>query len=432
MNEQNQRKFFNFLVLKALVKQLRYSYGSPAYRKKVESDNLKKTMEIAYNIPFYKKRFDEAGVKPEDIKTAEDLRKLPLLTKKEFRLWMDEERQKEENRFCMKSYTSGSTGLPMTILFSPREYATDIANIVRAWKVAGYNAFTGKTLTRISDHSESIGYKTLVQRLGILRREYVKQFAPEEEVIRTINTYKPTLLQMNKSELMRIAVYSKRQGVEVYKPKFYMPLGENIDDLALKTLTEVYGDGLISCYGCAEMGTVCERIPGRTDFLIFGDIAAINIYDDHNQLANEGRIILTTLYRDRFPLINYEVGDRGILDRTEDRAYLVKIWGRQDDVLKFRNGKTTAYTSLWPIVARCEDILQVRFIQKSYERIVVQIVQSPVSRRPHAEIESFLNEELQKKCWDKVCFEFDWMDVIPPDPNGKIRMIVNQMEENKA
>lgn len=430
MKEKYERKIFNLLVLKALMKQLRYSYGSCAYRKKIERNNLKRTMEIAYSIPFYKKRFDEAGVKPEDIKTTEDLQKLPLLTKKDFRMWMDEERQKKENRFCMKSYTSGSTGLPMTILFSPEEYAVDIANIVRAWKVAGYNSFTGKTLTRISDHSESIGYKTLIQRFGILRREYVKQFAPEEEVIHTINTYRPTLLQMNKSELMRIAVYSKSHGVKVYKPQFYMPLGENVDDLALKTLTEVYGSGLISCYGCAEMGTVCERIPGRTDFLVFGDIAAVNIYNDKNELANEGRIILTTLYRNRFPLINYDVGDRGVLARTEEgRTYLVKIWGRQDDVLKFRSGKTVAYTSLWPIVARCEDILQVRFIQKSYERVVIQIVQNSTSNRPHAEIEKFLNTELQKKCCDQVFFEFNWMDVIPPDPNGKIRMVVNQMEE---
>jgi len=424
-----QRKLFNLYTMWDVIRLTYHSKCSPKKMEKIHQKNLKKMVHNAYKIPFYKERFDKAGVKPEDIKTDADLLKLPLLTKHEFRMWMTEEVKKTENENCMKSHTSGSTGVPMTILFTPREYATDVANIIRAWFVSGYNAFTGKTLTRISDHSESIGYKTLIQRMGILRREYVKQFDPEEDIIEIINTYKPNLLQMNKSELMRLAVYSKNNDVKINKPDFYMPLGENVDDISLKTLEEIYGEGLISCYGCAEMGTVCTRIPGRSDFLIYDDMFTVNMYDDNDNLTNEGRIVLTTLYRDKFPLINYDVGDRGIFENIDGRNYLVKIQGRQDDVLRFRNGGKTAYTSLWPVVAQCEDILQIRFIQESYDDVTLQIVQCGDSEKSHKEIEEFLTPKLQQKCADEIRFAYEWLNVIPPDPNGKIRMIVSKIKE---
>ncbi len=49
-------------------------------------ESLRKLVEHVYNkVPFYKKKFDEAGVRPEDIKTLEDIRKLPFTTKYELR-----------------------------------------------------------------------------------------------------------------------------------------------------------------------------------------------------------------------------------------------------------------------------------------------------------------------------------------------------------
>ena len=48
MDYKIQRKFFNFFVLEALVKQLRYAYAGDEYRKKVRDKNLKRCMENAY------------------------------------------------------------------------------------------------------------------------------------------------------------------------------------------------------------------------------------------------------------------------------------------------------------------------------------------------------------------------------------------------
>ena len=54
--------------------------------KKLQLERLKKVVKYAYdNVDFYKKLYDEAGVKPEDIKTLDDIQKLPFITKDDLR-----------------------------------------------------------------------------------------------------------------------------------------------------------------------------------------------------------------------------------------------------------------------------------------------------------------------------------------------------------
>ena len=55
-------------------------------KEKVQLERLQKTVKLAYeNVEFYKKRFDEIGLKPEDIKTLEDIEKIPFTTKSDLR-----------------------------------------------------------------------------------------------------------------------------------------------------------------------------------------------------------------------------------------------------------------------------------------------------------------------------------------------------------
>ena len=55
-------------------------------KEKIQLERLKKTVKLAYeNIEFYKKRFDEIGLKPEDIKTLKDIEKIPFTTKSDLR-----------------------------------------------------------------------------------------------------------------------------------------------------------------------------------------------------------------------------------------------------------------------------------------------------------------------------------------------------------
>ena len=85
---------------------------------KLQNERVQALARRAYEIPFYKERFDRAGVSPEDIRTGDDLTKLPVLTKDELRTWMGGLKDQPQYKDWICDTTSGSTGKPVSVLFS--------------------------------------------------------------------------------------------------------------------------------------------------------------------------------------------------------------------------------------------------------------------------------------------------------------------------
>ena len=75
--------------------------NSKNYKRILEKQNkgVHELMTAAYEIPFYRARFEESGTTPDDYHCAEDLYKFPLLTKDQLRDWMDEEAQKDPEEY---------------------------------------------------------------------------------------------------------------------------------------------------------------------------------------------------------------------------------------------------------------------------------------------------------------------------------------------
>lgn len=90
---------------------------------RTQNRRVHELMKAAYEIPFYRARFEQTGTTPDDYHCAEDLYKFPLLTKDQLRDWMDEEAEKypEKYKNWHVSPTSGSTGRPLRVLISPME-----------------------------------------------------------------------------------------------------------------------------------------------------------------------------------------------------------------------------------------------------------------------------------------------------------------------
>lgn len=426
MFDKLQKKMTNVMLFAALMKLDKKIGTDLKAEKRKQNRNIQKLMRKAYKIPFYRERFEKAGVKPSDIKTSEDLAKLPLLTKDELRIWMKEEAAKPEHKEWYADTTSGSSGIPLTILLSPREKAYMMANWFRVLMKAGYNPVFGKTMSRVNAHDEQHGdYDTFLQRFGILRRRYVNQYAPEKEVIRRINAYKPDMLYLNKTELMRIALYCRNHHCKVWKPKFYAPVGEKTDDVARELFIKVFGPQLVDSYGSAETGACMLRVPGSNEYVIHNDSFVVNLYDDENRLADEGKVVITPLFKTDVPLINYVIGDRAVSRTEEGIRFITRIEGRMNDFFKYESGEVTTFFEITPVIAHNKDILQIRFIQKDYEHIHIQIVQDTAnSSRTKAEIEERLTAQFLQVMKHPFEFEYEWMDCIPPDKNGKLRMIV--------
>lgn len=425
-----ERKYVNLVLAINLLRLQKGKKVEPAREKRANDRRVRKLMQAAYEIPFYRKRFDQIGLKPSDFQTAEDLYKFPVLTKDDLRRWMDEEEGKEQYKYYFHDTTSGSSGTPTRVYYSPREKAWNMANWIRVLIRGGYNPFTGLTASRQSRHSVTGTQKNFLQNFGILRRVLINQYAPEPEVIEQINSLKPDLLYMNKTELMRVALYASKHNVYVHHPKFMVPTGEMIDENSRKLFLQVFGPGLIDAYGCAELGSIMTKYPGMDYWRIQGDLFAVNVYDDEGKPADEGSVCITPLYKTDFPLINYMIGDKVRMGRVNGIRVMKGVLGRSNDFISHANGDLTTFFMIAPIIANNENIVQARLIEKSYDLLIVQAVAvDGLTEDDIKAVEEDVASQLNKALKQPMEIRFEWLDVIQPDENGKLRLIVNEMKQ---
>ena len=99
-----------------------------------------------------------------------------------------------------------------------------------------------------------------------------------------------------------------------------------------------------------------------------------------------------------------------------------------NDYFYYENGEVTSFFEVTPVIAHCSDILQIRFIEETYDLIHVQIVRDEKAKMSREEIEEYVSVNLNKIFKKPFKFEFEWLDAIPPDPNGKLRMIVSKVK----
>ena len=425
-----ERKFINLLLGINLFRLQRDKGFNLPKEKRAAERHLRKLMKAAYDIPFYRKRFDQVGLKPSDFRTTEDLYKFPVLTKADLRHWMDEEEGKEKYKYYFCDNTSGSSGTPTRVYYSPMEKAWNMANWVRVLMRAGYDPFTGLTASRLFRLSVSETKTNILQKFGLLRREFINQYAPEPDVIKQINDLKPDLLYMNKTELMRVALYASKHNIPVHHPKFTVPTGEMIDDSSRNLFLHVFGEGLIDAIGCAEVGSVMTKYPGKDYWRIQGDIFAVNVYDDAGAAAEEGNLCITPLYKTDFPLINYMVGDRVRMGKLGNGAkVMTSILGRSNDFISHEDGTVTTFFMVTPIFAENPDIVQARLIEKSYDELIIQAVAADgLTEEDKKGVENTVISQMNDTLKQPMNIKFEWMDVIPPDENGKLRLIVNEMK----
>ena len=276
--------------------------------KKVKEDQNKrihKLMKRAYEIPFYRKKFEESGTTPDDYHTSEDMVKFPTMSKPELRLWMQQEWENhpELHDELNVHSTSGSSGVPLKVLYTQKEQGCSDANWIRVLMAAGYHPLRGKMYSFQTSHRDPSDKSrdSFIQSLGLMRRKVVSEdYCVGDgiaDTIRDINEYDPDMICFRRNCLVRIVAYAESHNMPIKKPKLYCPISEMVDDVTRNLLKKTLGDGLIDAYGLSEMGSSIYQLPGNDFYYVANDIAVANVYNEQNELADDGRIVITSLYK---------------------------------------------------------------------------------------------------------------------------------------
>ena len=432
-----QKKLKNVYVIWYLLTLRRSLEGDSEKIKADQNRRIYKLMKRAYRIPIYRKKFEQSGTTPSDYHSAEDLVKFPTLTKPELREWMQKEwdSHPEKQKDFSIITTSGSTGIPLKVLYTQKERACSDANWIRVLVSAGYRPLKGRMYSFMGNHSTERPHDrdSIIQIFRLMQRKVVSEDNAVGDglgdLIRDINEYKPDLLCLRRNVLIRLIQYAEEHGIRLHKPELYVPIGETVDAVSRRTLARGLGDGLIDTYGLNELGSFIYGFPGKPYRVVANDIAVANVYNDRNELAEDGRIIVTSLYKRTYPVINYETNDLGKSFIKDGIRFFTDITGRANDFVKHENGPDSSGFDLILIANKVAGISQFRFVEESYHDLLVELVADPFSKTvSKEEVEKDLISRISERFGDEFSIRIEWLDELPPDETGKLRCFICRAE----
>lgn len=315
--------------------------------EEIQLERLKHMVEKAYNnVPFYKQKLDEAGVKPSDIQTLKDVAKLPFTTKNDMREQYPYGLFAEPMKNIVRIHaSSGTTGKPVVAGYTK----SDLAN----WSNAIARIVTAAGVTDEDIAQVSFGYGLFTGGFGL--HYGLEKVGATLVPMSSGNTQKQIMLMQDFGTTALIATPSYAmyiseviEEMEIPKSNFKLKYGlfgaEGMSEEMRRTLEKRFGAKVTTNYGLTEVcgpgvSGECEYQNGQH---INEDMFLIEIIDPKTEevlpYGEKGEVIITTLTKEAMPVLRYRTRDISYLipepcqcGRTTYR--LAPIQGRTDDML---------------------------------------------------------------------------------------------------
>jgi len=431
-----------YYYLKSVLKRV---YWPKEELRHYQNEKLREILEYAYeNVPFYHRKFKEAGVKPSHIKTIDDLKKLPIVRKDEIRRSMNQIVSKKHKLSKLKILrTSGSTGEPLYFYISGQEDEYRKARHLRANIVCGQRL---RDKHVIITHPLYFSQTTRLQRfLGLYAPIPVSVFDDVDTQISVIERLKPDILDGYASSLLLLAKRIDEKGLETIKPRFLISGADLIDAYSRKYVEEVFDAPFYDQYGCAELERLAWQCEEREGYHIDADSIIMEFVDDDGEeVASEetGEIVCTSLFNRAMPFIRYAVGDIGKASGEDvcscGRTFpLMKIIeGRKDSIVVLPGGRAMssfAFIAGMYQLSFYKDIEQFRVVQKKENlfRFLLKMKSTSVNRKfAEKELIAFFSKVLNVT-GDEVSFEVDFVSDIPLDKSGKFSVVIPELKSEE-
>jgi len=319
--------------------------------KKIQLKHLKKTVNIVYdNVPFYKEKFKELKITPDDIKTLEDIRKLPFTTKDDLRNNAPFGMMTTSLDNCIELHaSSGTTGIPVTACYTPNDIKVWSEVMARCLSMSGltnkdifqnpipYGTFTG-----------AFGFHYGAQKVGAL--VISSGMGQSERQIKLMEYYGTTFISAVASYAMRLSQVALDMGINPRKLKVRNGLfgAEMFTPGLKKRIRDIWNMDVHDSYGLTEMcgpgvSTDCDQHDGLH---LWEDHFLVEVLDSKTLepvgLEEEGELVLTTLTKEGMPLLRYrtrditKLYDEKICECGRTHIKHTPVKGRSDDMLIIR------------------------------------------------------------------------------------------------
>ena len=298
---------------------------------------------------FYRRRMKEQQVHPDDIRTLEDVAKLPFMYKNDLRDgYPDRIFTAERNELVRYHVSSGTTGKPTVVGYTERDIQNWSESLARAFSSCGlgrgdviqvsygYGLFTGGLGAHYG--AERVGATVLPTSVGNTERQI--------ELMQDLHV---TAIACTPSYLLHMGEVAEKMGVSI-KDDTGLRLGflgaEPWSEQMRKRIEDWLGIRAYDIYGTSELsGPMFTECAEQQGIHIWGDLALVEVVDPATgevlEPGEQGELTITMLQKEALPMVRYRIGDLTSIEegpcacgRTHPR--IGRVHGRVDDMLIVR------------------------------------------------------------------------------------------------
>lgn len=308
---------------------------------------LQQTVQHCMQSPFYREQFKQCGLHPEDIRTLDDLRRIPFTTKQDLRDTYPFGIASVPLEKCVRLHSSsGTTGNPTVILHTQADLDAWAEALARClWMVglrpsdvfqnsSGYGMFTG-----------GLGFQYAAERVGMLTVPAAAGNTKRQ--IKFITDFGTTALHAIPSYAARLYEVMKAEGIDPRRDTRLRVLAigaEPHSEEQRRRIEEMLGVKAYNSFGMSEMcgPGVAFECTEQNGMHIWEDYYIVEIVDPDTLEplpdGEVGELVLTTLRREAMPLLRYRTRDLtriipGTCPCGRQHKRLDRMKGRSDDMI---------------------------------------------------------------------------------------------------
>ncbi len=323
-------------------------------RDELESLQLRRLQNVCArvyaNVPFYRKRFDEVGIKPDDIHSLDDLKRLPFTEKQDLRdnfpFGLCAVPREHITRV---QASSGTTGKAVALSYTQR----DLDN----WKECAARGMASCGITRQDTVHVAYGYGLFTGGLGMHGgADYIGAMVvpasggATRRQVHLLQDFGSTVLCCTPSFAMHLYEVGMEEGIDFKELPLRLGIfgAEPWSEAMRREMEEKLGIDAMNVYGLSEImgpGVAMECIHAKQGLHLWEDHFIPEIIDpvtgENLPAGEQGELVITTITKEGVPLIRYRTRDLTSIDDTpcscgRTHVRITRIAGRTDDMLIIR------------------------------------------------------------------------------------------------
>lgn len=409
---------------------------------RLQWESLKALLNHAYETtPFYRQRFAESGITPDEIRSPEDMAKLGVLTRADLKaqlenLWSRRYRRDE----LLVAATGGTTDTPVTLLRSPEclRKKSAVQECFDRW--AGMRP--GDKIFRLwgaqQDFNPHPSWRWRLYDRYFLRNVWAPTSLINPDILESyqelLNEFRPRIIYAYPTPLALFCEYLRDRGKSYHRPASAICTAEPLLEQQRELIERTLGCPVFEHYGARDFGMVgaeCEAHQGvhLNPSAVFVEFVPV----EGSEAEGLKEILVTDLLNLGFPMIRYRINDCVIpapkpCSCGRPFTLVQRVVGRTADNFRLPSGSVLPGVALTNRVLQvCPALAKTQIIQERLDGFKIRYVRGPNFSPEDLQM---LRANLGKFITDQVQWTFEEVPDIPRERSGKTRFCISLLNSS--